>query len=187
MTFRKLASATVLCALVFSGSAHASLTWSWAFGAAPAVVRPTDTVHISATITNDASSTEHLDFHGAQYSGQMSLIWYRFDSGYGEEMFDLDLAPGESLEFNFGTMTPIGAVSPGVYGLLRGTGTTWFSDGISICGGAVSGPPYCEGVFTQPLNDFLFTVSDAVPEPGSVTLVLGALGLMAATTRRRRK
>lgn len=196
MNFRILALAAALCSLVFSGPANAGLHWSWAFGDAPAVVGPTDKVYVPATIFNDATSTEHFAYRGAQVSGEFGLIGYGLDFGrdiafpwtsFDAEMRGLDLAPGESYTFTFATLSPIGVVAPGIYGLVHGTETGWFATGVSMCGGIVGGVPFCEGVFTQVSNDFLFEVRSAVPEPSTVSLMLVALGLMATTIKRRRK
>lgn len=196
MNFRILALAAALCSLVFSSAANAGLLWSWAFGDAPAVVGPTDKVYVPATIFIDSASTEHFAYHGAHVSAQFGLIGYSFDFGrdvafpwssFDAEMYGLDLAPGESYTFTFATLSPIGVVAPGIHGLVHGTETGLFASGVSMCGGIVGGVPFCEGANTQVSNDFLFEVRNAVPEPSTVSLMLGALGLMATTIKRRRK
>jgi len=159
---------TLSLALIFSGSANATLTWNWSFGATPQVVGPTATVYIPATIYNSSSSTANLFISGYSASPQLGFTnTYVFNFGHDltfpwtsftQTMQGLNLSPGQSYNFTFGTLTPQGVVPPGTYGIPASTGSSFT---------ACSSPSFNNCIGQAASNSFLFSVPAPPPVPAS--------------------
>lgn len=105
-----------------SRAAAPTAQWSWSFNQSAYTVGPHDSILVQATVYNAAASTGHLRPPGvsASFTGDFQKI-YAFKFGtpgvpFGTEFLGLNLAPGESFQFNFGLLTPIGSsIAPGTY------------------------------------------------------------------------
>lgn len=175
-------AAAVLAAA--SNASHAELDMSWDMHRWSLEATPGETLRLTARIHNSAVSNEHLlgaRFVGFYGEGLEGLYDFAPSTpSLAEQFAQLDLAPGESMDFIFGLLVPInGHVEPGVYG--GGSYSLSFRDS--------------EGadVSWQPEASLAIRVADRstpddpqhVPEP--TTAALAALGLAAAGWGRRQR
>lgn len=125
---------------IITQNAIAVLVWNWDFIEPTQTVLPTEDVIFTATLFNDASSTEYI--YGGNYRDLGYWVrgascctagmnqQYNFNNpGVGgdvrespnfmDQFSDLQLAPGESFEFAFLNLTPLGgSVELGIYDFL---------------------------------------------------------------------
>jgi MYXO-CTERM domain-containing protein len=165
-----------------SSASHAELDMSWDMHSWSLEGTPSETLQLHAHIHNSPTSTERLlgtrfvSFYGEGLEGLYNFA--PSTPSLVEQFAQLDLAPGESMDFIFGLLVPInGHVEPGVYG--GGGYSLNFRDS--------------EGaeVSWQPEASLAIRVVDRgtpddpqhVPEP--TTAALAALGLAAAGWGRR--
>jgi hypothetical protein len=104
-------------------SSYASMILTWNFDQTVYTVAPTDAILVTATLYNDPLSDGNLVFQGvgASFTGDMQKLYdFTFgppDGNFAVQFFNLDLAPGESFPFVWGSLVPIGGfVPPGTYG-----------------------------------------------------------------------
>ncbi len=107
--------------IIFPHNAQAALFWDWNFTNNFQTVGPTDSIVAKGRITNLAGSDSNLTFQNfgtATYSNgptaQYSFEW-ALAGNFFEQFFALNLAPGESFDFVFGTLTPYGGTPVGFY------------------------------------------------------------------------
>ena len=161
----------------WAGEARATIIWGWGItdelGIIPIdtfSVSPSDSITIHGRLFNGfLSDTNFTDSNLSIFTmsfGSLSGV-YDFNFGDFSEFTDLDLAPGEGINFVYGTLHPIGGTAP--------VGTYAGSASISSTGASPS----------SVANPFeVHVLSPVIPEPGSLTLV--ALGVLAAGFKRRR-
>src|SRR5262245_32405556 len=98
---------------------QAAVNWYWDFDQTLYTVSPTESIVVTVSLHNDPSSTGQLTAAGTggSFTGDMQKS-YNFSWGWnGSEFAGLDLPPGGSFHFTWGTLTPIkGFVLPGTYG-----------------------------------------------------------------------
>ncbi|HEY0957275.1 MAG TPA: PEP-CTERM sorting domain-containing protein [Roseateles sp.] len=175
---RSLLGACLLA--VASGASHAGVGLVWDMSNWHLSATPSQTLELHATVYNEASATEHL-------------LGSRFVAAFGEGIEDaydfvgplvsvaeqfalLDLAPGQSMDFVFGRLVPVGGkLAPGDY--MGGGFALTFRD---QNGAAVSWTPE---------HTLMVTVADGaptsdLPEPASLALALSCLGALALQRRR---
>jgi hypothetical protein len=138
-----------------------TLNWHWNFDQSNYIVGPSDSIHLTATIFIRPDSP-------ASFTGRVSITFqgslfslYDLDCGFCRDprLRNVNLAPGESFPFTFGTLTPKSPIAPGTY----------------------------RNMPDQPLLSFLSLtthrsldtplVIQVVPEPS--TLILGLLGMLS--------
>jgi hypothetical protein len=146
-------------------AAQGTLNWHWDFNQTLYSVNPIDVIYVHATIVNDPSSSTDLT-HGSMMSWGIDPSYsqppYQFVFGpspglhpFLDQFDNLDLAPGQSLQFVWGYLTPIGgSVAPDTYHF--GPGSLSFDS---------SSTEYSSG----------FDVH-VVPEPASTSLLVVGLG-----------
>ncbi len=130
----KIRSITALLAGLFLFAAHtaqAAVIWDWDFINPVQTVTPTQTVTMAARITNDATSTGNLvypatiTFAGINPGSAYGVYDFFFGTNgadFWPQLSSMNLAPGESLDFIFGTLVPVGGlVAPGTYQLTGGS------------------------------------------------------------------
>jgi hypothetical protein len=176
-----LISLSLVPALMITPSTvRADIVWSWSFDQAAYVVGPSDSIIVRATLFNEPSSTEDLkqiQGVGAIFSGDLQKT-YNFTFGptgnsseFSLQFFGVDLAPGQSYPFIYGSLTPIGgAASPGIYPADPAT------IGLDLPGTA--------SVQTNSLNTFSVQV---VPEPSTMFLFGTGVACLTAGRLRRKK
>ncbi|MEO3690989.1 PEP-CTERM sorting domain-containing protein [Roseateles paludis] len=165
-----------------SSASHAELDMSWDMHSWSLEGTPSETLQLHAHIHNSPTSTERLlgtrfvSFYGEGLEGLYNFA--PSTPSLVEQFAQLDLAPGESMDFIFGLLVPInGHVEPGVYG----------GGGYSLNFRDAEGAE----VSWQPEASLAIRVVDRgtpddpqhVPEP--TTAALAALGLAAAGWGRR--
>ena len=162
------------------GLSHATLSFGWSLLDWEPVLGPTDTLALRATLFNSPASDEHL--LGSRFLGRWAENVddvYDFAEALpalAEQLKNVDLEPGEGVEFVFGRFVPRGgSVVPGRY--LGGGMALSFSDANG------------REVSWAPDRDLLITVEDRVPPGGTVpepsAPALLALALAAAVAVRR--
>ena len=124
---RKLA--VVIVAMASMSASQAALVWSIELNE-PAGTGPNSTLLITGTLTNSSTSTENLGVIGGtagvppgfdfEVGGFASTpTGYLFDwapagaASFIEQFEGVDLAPGESFDFEFATLTPNAPLTPG--------------------------------------------------------------------------
>lgn len=135
----RLRGLVIFCCLslgltVLPSTAHAVLVWDWFFfPQATKTVAPNQSpISFEATIFNSFFSNEHLTqsrLAGAGWFRDTIPATYDFEFGvpgtisFFDQFAGMDLAPGDSLGFVFGTFTQVaGPASPGTYQSLGGIG-----------------------------------------------------------------
>ena len=175
-------SALLSAALVFCAAhARAELVWNfWLDTPDLGIVMPTDILHVRATIHNDISSTEILRFSSfsmveAERNG-VPHHEYSFDFGKDEPfpwpsftlisdaLQETGLAPGESLNLDFATATPVGAARAGKYTLKVTAGHYWIGTKVDQLSWQVA----------------------AVPEPQTYAMLLAGVAVLGAMARCKR-
>ncbi len=150
-------------------AADPQVNWSWSFDRTEHSVRYDESVVLRATLFNEATSTGNLVVGnvGSIFSGDLQKA-YDFQTGLpgldlGQQLLGSTVAPGASLPFVFGVLSPIpGAVLPGSYD---------------------ADPAFLAIDSVELLAANTFRINVAVPEPStSALLVVGGLVL----GRRRR-
>jgi hypothetical protein len=146
--------------------ASADLIWAWEFAAIHYTVDPDESIVVEASLINSPLSTESITAHGgASFTGDLQKL-YTFSWGttgiYGENLVDLDVAPGATFTFVLGTLTPIGgSVAAGVHPFCCQADLTF-------------GTP-TELTTQPPGNTFEIEVVDVAEPP---LALLGAIGLV---------
>lgn len=95
-----------LCTFCISGIANATLIAEWDFDDHNQNVLTTDTITLYATIYNNSTDNETVSALNAIFSLGNANSDYLFS--FGNYRSIIDLAPGESANFFFGTLNPIG-------------------------------------------------------------------------------
>ena len=177
-TSKFLIVSAVLIASV--GIAQAVPIFSYEFTNSGETVSPTDVVTPRVLLHNDPGSPEHLlgsnVFSASVTAGTFSPL-YQFSFGnFFSQLVGMDLAPGDSLALDFGTLTPNpGPIPAGAYAI---------SHSVLVFHDAA-------GLPLSAANDsFSVTVAVAVPaaqvpEPDSLLLVAIALAGAALSRRKR--
>jgi hypothetical protein len=153
--------------------------WSWSFQSADYFVTPSDSIVIRATFMVSPLSTQNfvsgIGGYSSYFAGdlQKRYNWIIDGRTFLHELWNLDLAPGESKSFEFGILKPIRNWVPAGH---------YQSDPAGIAFGG-SG-------WILATNSFVVHVSDGsnpnpVPEPSNFLLVAAgalALGLKSRLT-----
>ena len=177
---RLIASAMLVASVGFPGIAQAVPVFSYEFTNSGEAVSPTDVVTPRVLLRNDPGSPDHLlgsnVFSASMTAGTFSPL-YQFSFGnFFSQFVGMDLAPGDSLSLDFGTLTPNpGPIPAGTYAI---------SHSVLVFHDAA-------GLPLSAANDsFSVTVAVAVPaaqvpEPDALLLVAIALAGAALSRRRR--
>jgi hypothetical protein len=97
------------------GRAQGFSDWHWSFDQATYVAGPSDSITLTATIYVDADSPGplvgpmHVSFNGTLFS------FYDMDSNWSLSFTEANIAPGDSLQFTFGVLTPKFPLAEGSY------------------------------------------------------------------------
>ncbi len=184
--------AVLFCALLFSPLGSAVPDLSFEFTNSGQIVSPTDSVTISARITNSGDAITNAFASLINIGPIPPMVFEQYiDTGLPGVPFSLTLGMGESVEFDLVTYVPfpIGGnpgdpVSTGVYTLPIAIIELAYTE-IVIVGTDVQ---FIESaVDMQNASDFTWSVRDdsgSVPEPG--TLAMLSLGLAVVGFMRRR-
>ena len=165
---------TFLSLLASPTVASAAPIWSWEFDVTHYTVDADDSIVLTATLFNSPSSTEQLTtFGGASFTGDLQKVYdFTFgptgdSSDFGTEFIGMNLAPGESLPFVLGILTPIGGQAPpGIHPFCCEASLVFGSD---------------TGLTSQsPTNTFVVEVT-AVPEPPHILLLALAAAVFTIT------
>jgi PEP-CTERM motif len=182
---RGLATLAVLVVVLGSAPANASLIWSIDLHDIEGTVTSVQTVVIRGTLTNSISSTEKLGVIGgflgvpsgydyevggfARLVNSYSFSWGGGSNSLTNQFEGLDLAPGETFDFVFGTFSPTGPVALDTY-------SGWFQ--LQLFESSADRP-----MVGAETDSYSWTVTRSVPEPG--TLVLLGFGLAYLGVSRR--
>lgn len=166
--FRALALGALL-----TPTAWASLDWHWSFDQPAYTVGPSDSILVRATLYNEPTSTENLTgpavsmLFAGDFQKTFDFTFGTPGSVFGMEFLRADLAPGDSLPFVFGLLTPVGGVAP--------AGTHLADPAFMALNG---------GNWTEAINRLQVTI---VPDPASPALgIVGGLAVAAISFARRR-
>lgn len=172
--FALLGSAVLL--LFCPSLARAQLGLHWKFNDPVYEVQTNESILISATFFNDSSERLITSGAGGSFGGPLQFR-YNFQFLFPPAFVGLDLAPGESFDFDFGLLRPInGYVTPGVY----------FSDPAFIA---------VNGMLVYPDNSFEVRVTGGpppppmtpVPEPGTLPFVAALVSAVIGVARWKRR
>jgi|ERR1039457_602563 hypothetical protein len=150
--------------------AEATEAWSqgtltWRFDSTEFIVRPTDQILITGTVTNSSDAPDLISADGSAFwTGE---LWPHYDFTWLVAIAG-DIVPAHgALQFDFGTLIPIGGnVQPGIY--QSGSGAIGF-DAID---------------FQYQYSDNTFVVT-VVPEPSTMALLAAGGGMIGFLLKRR--
>lgn len=178
--WRYFLGALVLAAA--SGASQAGVSLSWDLSQWSYTLTPDQTLVLHATVYNEASATEHL--LGSRFltaSGEGIESVYDFfgpEIPLAQQFASMDLAPGQSMDFVFGRLVPVGGqVALGDY--VGGGFSLSFTD---ERGAVMSWTP------EHTLQISVVAAEDpgqTLPEPGTLALAATCLGGLALQRRRR--
>lgn len=142
--------------------------WHWSFDQTTYVAGPSESITLTATIYVDADSPGPLvgpmqvSFNGTLFSS------YDLNSNWGLSFTEANIAPGESLQFTFGILTPKSPLTEGTY---QNFPDQPLIESLSLATRRTPDSPL---------------VIQVIPEPSTLALVgCGALALIAKRYRTR--
>ena len=169
-----------LMMLAVTQNSFAGVNWNWSFDQNNLIVSPNDTAVLNAVLFNDVSSTANItyaSFSGASDSRITANSPYTFSFGPNGDFFSqfggINLAPGQSYNFVFGTETPMD--SP----VAEGTSVQDLAS-LSL------------GNFGTIAQNYQITVGEGstsvVPEaPSLILMIVGLMGIVVFTSKSRIK
>ncbi len=188
MKTRSRVAGAALLGLLLSAPAQSALVYDWFITNPDQTVSPTDVVTIEGRIVNDITSDPfNLDTDITQFVGSFSTSG-EYTPKFGQpvgfwpaQFSGVILAPGESFDFIFATLTPSpGPVAPGLYGVM-GAGLTINGDDDRWQVPHPFNPEQMIDGFAKVTVEDTSVPPPAVPLPAAVwlfgTALLGLLGL----------
>jgi len=108
-----------LAAVATPSPSHAQgfLDWHWSFDQANFTVGPSDSILLTATIfVRPESPAPFTGFASVTFQGSLFAL-YDFECGFCSDirLSDVNIPPGGSMQFTFGTLTPQSPIAPGTY------------------------------------------------------------------------